>query len=42
MAVSQHSGAPASAPQRVPLVEMRNIRVSFGGVRAVEGVNLDL
>src|SRR6185437_7392623 len=37
MAVSQQSAAPAPAPQRVPLVEMRNIRVSFGGVRAVEG-----
>jgi D-xylose transport system ATP-binding protein len=27
---------------RVPLVEMRDIRVSFGGVRAVDGVSVDL
>jgi len=27
---------------RVPLVEMRNIQVSFGGVRAVRGVTIDL
>jgi D-xylose transport system ATP-binding protein len=33
---------PTVAPQRVPLVEMRNIQVSFGGVRAVEGVTIDL
>ncbi len=26
----------------VPLVEMRDIRVAFGGVHAVDGVNLDL
>jgi D-xylose transport system ATP-binding protein len=42
MAVSQHAGAAAPSPQRVPLVELRNIRVSFGGVRAVEGVSMDL
>ena len=28
--------------QRVPLVEMRNIRTSFGGVHAVDGVSVDL
>jgi len=33
---------PAVAPQRVPLVEMRNIQVSFGGVHAVDGVSIDL
>jgi len=27
---------------RVPLVEMRDIRVSFGGVHAVDGVSIDL
>jgi D-xylose transport system ATP-binding protein len=27
---------------RVPLVEMRNIRVAFGGVHAVDGVSVDL
>ena len=42
MAVSQPAGEPAPSPQRVPLVELRNIRVSFGGVRAVEGVSMDL
>src|SRR5256884_7884818 len=34
--------APGTAPQRIPLVELRNIHVSFGGVRAVEGVQIDL
>ena len=28
--------------ERVPIVELRDIRVSFGGVRAVDGVSLDL
>jgi D-xylose transport system ATP-binding protein len=28
--------------ERVPLVELRDIRVSFGGVHAVDGVTLDL
>ena len=32
---------PAS-DRRVPLVEMRDIRVSFGGVHAVDGVTIDL
>ena len=27
---------------RTPLVEMRNIRISFGGVHAVDGVSIDL
>jgi D-xylose transport system ATP-binding protein len=31
-----------TAPPRIPLVEMRNIRVSFGGVHAVDGVHIDL
>jgi D-xylose transport system ATP-binding protein len=30
------------SPERVPLVEMRDIRVSFGGVHAVDGVTIDL
>jgi len=34
--------SPAPTTQRVPLVEMRNIQVSFGGVRAVRDVTLDL
>jgi D-xylose transport system ATP-binding protein len=36
------SSTPTPAPQRVPLVEMRNINVSFGGVRAVRDVTIDL
>ena len=32
----------AAVAQRSPLVEMRNIRVSFGGVRAVDDVTIDL
>ncbi len=34
--------APQAAPSAVPLVEMRDISVSFGGVRAVDGVTVDL
>jgi D-xylose transport system ATP-binding protein len=33
---------PAATTQRVPLVEMRNIRIAFGGVHAVDGVTVDL
>ena len=33
---------PAPVSAGVPLVEMQNIQVSFGGVRAVDGVTLDL
>ena len=36
------SEAVAATPERVPLVEMRNIRVAFGGVRAVDDVSLSL
>jgi D-xylose transport system ATP-binding protein len=38
------TGVAAAVPnaQRVPLVEMRDIRVSFGGVHAVDGVTVDL
>ena len=38
------SDAPrtTTAPPRAPLVEMRDIRVSFGGVHAVDGVSVDL
>jgi D-xylose transport system ATP-binding protein len=31
-----------AAPTRTPLVEMRNIRVAFGGVDAVDGVSVSL
>jgi D-xylose transport system ATP-binding protein len=34
--------APTPAPDIVPLVEMRNIRVAFGGVHAVDDVTIDL
>ncbi|HEX9494924.1 MAG TPA: ATP-binding cassette domain-containing protein [Candidatus Limnocylindria bacterium] len=40
--LSQPIETPAVALQRVPIVEMRNIQVSFGGVRAVDGVSVDL
>jgi len=33
---------PTASTQRVPIVEMRNIQVAFGGVRAVAGVTIDL
>lgn len=33
---------PAAAPGRVPLVEMRHMSKSFGGVRAVDDVSVDL
>ncbi|MGZ6992035.1 MAG: ATP-binding cassette domain-containing protein, partial [Ilumatobacteraceae bacterium] len=29
-------------PARVPLVELRDIRVTFGGLHAVDGVSIDL
>jgi len=32
----------AETTQQVPLVEMRDIRVAFGGVHAVDGVSVDL
>jgi D-xylose transport system ATP-binding protein len=36
-------GSPnVAAPSPTPLVEMRNIRVSYGGVHAVDGVSIDL
>ena len=36
------TAAPSAPVQRVPIVEMRNVQVSFGGVRAVAGVTIDL
>jgi D-xylose transport system ATP-binding protein len=42
MAVSPLTQMPAPVAQRVPLVELRGIRVSFGGVRAVDGVTIDV
>jgi len=40
-AVTPEAPAPA-AGRGAPLVEMRDIRVSFGGVHAVDGVSVDL
>ena len=34
--------APTPSARGVPLAEMRNIRVSFGGVHAVDGVTVDV
>jgi len=42
MAVSPLPATPVPTPQRTPLVELRNIKVSFGGVRAVDGVTIDV
>ena len=39
---TQPTEMPGAAARRVPLVELRNIQVSFGGVRAVDGVTVDL
>jgi D-xylose transport system ATP-binding protein len=36
------AASPAAATSSTPLVEMRNIRVAFGGVHAVEDVSIDL
>ena len=33
---------PTPQPEGVPLAELRDIRVSFGGVHAVDGVTIDL
>jgi D-xylose transport system ATP-binding protein len=40
--VSDSSEPAVETSPRVPLVEMRDIRVSFGGVHAVDGVTVDL
>src|SRR3989475_11723987 len=40
--ITQMTATPGTTPQRVPLVELRNIHVAFGGVRAVAGVTIDL
>jgi D-xylose transport system ATP-binding protein len=36
------SAGPSPAVSRAPLVEMRNIRVAFGGIHAVKDVTIDL
>jgi len=40
--ISPQPSTPVTAPARVPLVALRDIQVSFGGVRAVAGVTMDL
>ena len=42
MSVAPSAGTPSLATQRVPLVELRDIQVHFGGVRAVNGVTVDV
>ena len=44
MTASQHptEPTPQPVPSAVPIVEMRNINVAFGGVRAVDGVSIDV
>jgi D-xylose transport system ATP-binding protein len=39
---AQAQAAAAKEDARVPLVEMKNIRVAFGGVHAVDDVSIDL
>ena len=36
------AGVAASKPGTAPIIEMRDINVAFGGVRAVDGVNVDV
>src|SRR2546428_5264790 len=40
--ITRTTPVPGTAPGRVRLVELRNIHVAFGGVRAVAGVTIDL
>src|SRR3977135_305254 len=42
MAVSQLAATPVPSPGRMALVELRSILVSFGGVRVVDGVTIDV
>ena len=39
---TDHRAAPPSERGNAPLVEMRDIRVAFGGLHAVDGVTVDL
>jgi D-xylose transport system ATP-binding protein len=39
---AESESAESASPEGVPLVELRDIRVSFGGVHAVDGVTIDL
>jgi D-xylose transport system ATP-binding protein len=42
MTATQPASQPEPVPSAPPLVEMRDIQVSFGGVHAVDGVSVDL
>jgi D-xylose transport system ATP-binding protein len=42
MTVAPTPQTPAAEATRTPLVEMRGIRVSFGGVHAVDNVSINL
>jgi D-xylose transport system ATP-binding protein len=42
MTVTTPATGPAATPAGAPIVEMRDVHVSVGGVRAVEGVSVDL
>ncbi len=42
VAVPNTSPSANPSEKRVPLVEMRNMRIAFGGVHAVDGVSVDL
>src|SRR4028118_1315902 len=42
MALAEPATAARPGPPGTPLVEMRDIRIAFGGVRAVDGVSIDL
>ena len=41
-AFPESASPPRSSPEAAPIVEMRHIRVSFGGVHAVDDVSIDL
>ena len=41
-AFPEPASPPRSSPEAAPIVEMRHIRVSFGGVHAVDDVSIDL
>ena len=40
--IQTSSARPSPSARGVPLVEMRNIKIAFGGVHAVDGVSVDL
>jgi D-xylose transport system ATP-binding protein len=42
MAVAAEHAPPAARVAPVPLVEMRDISIAFGGIKAVDGVTVDL